>query len=368
MASGSVSPMRALTRGGTCRTRMSWRRPSWARSWNSSVPPARPGQPMANRLHSSRINKPSSQSDSGESRLWIGRLAGRRIEEVARQPASLRDLHWSPRGEMLGVVRSVTGPTPNGMLTATSIPGPTATLHIWDRAGGLSGPLNSQPVRRFAGWCAAGDHLAYVVPDDVLGADDPLWSFLLVPDPQARDAVLIEDGNGDCARDNSSRRFPGCASRSRTGRPHRATTYCHSGAHSARHTGRCSRGFWAAGCARATRRRSSTRAPARSPGWPSAPWKKCRSDITTRSSIAYAEAWRRYERAEAAARKADPTPEPEPKSAMEWARRLFSPRGIAVFQFHCLTKLGRHDEARARLESFRESYPPRLPSGPAKRW
>src|SRR6202034_1596176 len=73
----------------------------------------------------------------------------------------------------------------------------------------------------------------------------------------------------------------------------------------------------------------------------------------------FAEAWRRYERAEAAGA----TPEPEPRSAAEWSNRLTSPRGIAVFRFACLEELGRHDEALAQLESFRRAFPPRPPSG-----
>ncbi len=72
----------------------------------------------------------------------------------------------------------------------------------------------------------------------------------------------------------------------------------------------------------------------------------------------YAEAWRRYERALAAGAPA----RTEPESAAGWLNQLVSPRGIGVFQFACLMKLGRHDEARARLESFRQAYPPRLPA------
>src|SRR5262249_5413095 len=53
---------------------------------------------------------------------------------------------------------------------------------------------NDRPVRQFAGWCAAGDHLAYVIPADVLGSEGPLWSFLLVPNPLARDDVVVDDG------------------------------------------------------------------------------------------------------------------------------------------------------------------------------
>ncbi len=123
----------------------------------------------------------SSQGDPGESRLWVGRVADRRVESVARDAARLRDLHWSRRGDRLGLVRTAGEPGP--FASATPIPNAprASTLHIWDRAGGLSGPLNDRPVRQFAGWCAAGDHLAYVIPDDVLGARGPLWSFLLVP-------------------------------------------------------------------------------------------------------------------------------------------------------------------------------------------
>ena len=197
MASGSVSRMRqprhVVARAGL----------EQAGAGRAGIAPGaaprharRPGRPMVSRLPSSPHRQGSSQSDPGESRLWIGRLAGRTVEEIARDPARLRDLHWSPRGEVLGLVRGGIEPRPVASATPASTPGQTATLHIWDRAGGLSAPLNNRPVRRFAGWCAAGDHLAYVVPDDILGAESPLWSFLLVPDPLARDAVLIEDGNG----------------------------------------------------------------------------------------------------------------------------------------------------------------------------
>ncbi len=103
-----------------------------------------------------------------------------RVVEVARSAAFVRVLHWSPDGERLGVVRSDV----------------TQSLHVWSQAEGLSHALDSQPIRHFAGWCAAGDHLAYVVPSPVLGSDAPLWSFLLIPDAGARDSVVIADGAG----------------------------------------------------------------------------------------------------------------------------------------------------------------------------
>lgn len=68
----------------------------------------------------------------------------------------------------------------------------------------------------------------------------------------------------------------------------------------------------------------------------------------------YAEAWRRYEQAGGA------DPEPEPRTAAEWLAQFASPHGLPVFQSHCLAKLGRREEARARLAEFRRTYPPRL--------
>ena len=303
----------------------------------------------------------ASQSDPGQSRLWIGRLADRSVEEVTREPAQLRDLHWSPRGDLLGLVRNGIEPRPVAVPAPASTPGQTATLHIWNRASGLSAPLNQRPVRRFAGWCAAGDHLAYVVPEVILGAEGPLWSFLLVPDPLARDAVVIEDGTG-VAKGTTKPVFSGL----RVTFPHWSSSssdellslWCrfspsHRSALSRYLGGGLRRGDPAA----LLDARTGTLA------WMAvSPLEETQIGHYHQMKHAYDEAWRQYERALAPTPNASATPEPEPKSVTEWAGRLFSPRGIAVFQFHCLTKLGRRDEARERLDSFRKTYPPQLPS------
>ncbi len=66
-----------------------------------------------------------SPADPGESRLWIGRLAERVVEPVASDKAQLQDLHWSPRGDRLGLVR------------VAIEPGPVASsLHVWERSRG----------------------------------------------------------------------------------------------------------------------------------------------------------------------------------------------------------------------------------------
>jgi dipeptidyl aminopeptidase/acylaminoacyl peptidase len=303
----------------------------------------------------------ASQSDPGESRLSIGRLAERRVEEITREPARLRDLHWSPRGELLGLVRAELEPALGATTTSTPASTRAATLHVWNRDAGLSKALSTRPVRRFAGWCAAGDHLAYVVPGDVLGAKSPLWSFLLVPEPVARDDVLVED-NDRAGSGTSQPAFSGL----RVTFPHWSPSssddvlslWC---TFSPTHRSILSRflggGLRLGDPAALLDARTGTLA------WMAvSPVEEVQIGHYHQIKHEYQEAWRRYERARAAAPSASATPEPEPRSATEWANRLFSPRGIEVFQYHCLTKLGRHDDARKMLSSFRDTYPPELPS------
>ena len=105
MASGSVSPMRTPPRGGTCRARTMPRQAELGSLLEQLRAAARPGRPMAGRLPSSPIGKERLRVTPVNRGSGSVRLAGRRVEEVARTPARLRDLHWSPRGEMLGLVR-----------------------------------------------------------------------------------------------------------------------------------------------------------------------------------------------------------------------------------------------------------------------
>lgn len=300
-------------------------------------------------------------NDPGESRLWVGRLNGRGVEEIARKPDRIRDLHWSPTGELLGFVCGSAEP---GQL-ATVVPEAGAramtTLHTWTRAGGLSGPLNQRSVRRFAGWCAAGDHLAYVVPGEVLGMSRPLWSFLLVPNALARDAVLIGD-SAVVAQSTAKEAFSGL----RVTFPHWSTSssddllslWCtFTPSHQSALARFLGGGLRSCDPAAVLDARTGTLS------WMAvSPIEEAQVGHYEQIKGAYAEAWQRYQRADAALRSAAVTPDPEPKSAMEWATRLFSPRGIAVFEFHCLKKLGRHEEALAKLESFRKAYPPPLPA------
>src|SRR5262249_54211950 len=58
-------------------------------------------------------------------------------------------------------------------------------------------------------------------------------------------------------------------------------------------------------------------------------------------------------------------PPPAPvtvRDFMDYFRALQGPRDFSFFQYHCLTKLGRTDEARAKLVQFRQLFLPRFPA------
>jgi hypothetical protein len=68
----------------------------------------------------------------------------------------------------------------------------------------------------------------------------------------------------------------------------------------------------------------------------------------------YAAALARYQEAERE------MPLPRRPTLEEFARNLQSPRDIALFEYHCLKKLGRDDEANAKLDLFLRTFLPEL--------
>jgi hypothetical protein len=71
----------------------------------------------------------------------------------------------------------------------------------------------------------------------------------------------------------------------------------------------------------------------------------------------YAQAWRWYTEAERE------LPKAVPSEGERWLElwQLGQPQSLNFFQYYCLTKLGRHEEAKGKLSEFRRVYPP-LPS------
>jgi len=107
-----------------------------------------------------------------EHALRLASVESRAVHTLATgDRGAYRDLHWSPDGKSLGVVHD-------------------ERLQIY-RNGRLEPAKSDRSVRRFAGWNAAGNQTAIVVPDRIPHTEGPLWSFLLAPDPRARDAVIV---------------------------------------------------------------------------------------------------------------------------------------------------------------------------------
>jgi hypothetical protein len=112
-----------------------------------------------------------------ENAVYLGKVAQRSTIMLAKDAANYRDLAWQPDGKLLGVVRTN---------------GETGALHTLTLEGRISPPLTDLPVRQFVGWNSKRDHLAYITPEWISTQRKDYWSFLLVPDPLARDAVVLK--------------------------------------------------------------------------------------------------------------------------------------------------------------------------------
>jgi hypothetical protein len=70
----------------------------------------------------------------------------------------------------------------------------------------------------------------------------------------------------------------------------------------------------------------------------------------------YAQAWRWYQAAERVLPRRAPV---RVDNFMDQLRALQGPRDFSFFQYHCLTKLGRAEDARAKLDQFRRRFLPK---------
>jgi len=107
----------------------------------------------------------------------------REVQTVFEGPRQLRDLNWHPDGQWLGFVEL----------------GEPPMLRILDATSGVSIPVKADRVRRFAGWNHQGTRLAFITPEPV---DDPAanWALLFPRVRAARDEVHVADGTTGPAR------------------------------------------------------------------------------------------------------------------------------------------------------------------------
>jgi tetratricopeptide (TPR) repeat protein len=267
--------------------------------------------------------------------LCVGTLANHEVRVAAVAGETFRDLHWAPDGQRLGVVQG----------------GETGSLRLLPEGGELSEPVNRRPVRHFAGWQRDGESLAYVVPDRVPLADGPMWALLLLPDPLARDAVLLADGKGT---EPGQEVFSGM----RVTFPHWSPK---EDKLSLWATFSPTYRSWLSQLLQGLNlgvRRGDPAAVFDTTtgrlGWMA-------TDGQEKAQVGhyyllkheYAEAWRWYEQAE---RDQPPAPAERPPLDLANLGAVLESHDYSFFEYLCLTKLGRHEEAAAKLARFRNTY------------
>ncbi len=281
-----------------------------------------------------------TKEEPGRHTLWFGTLANQQMEELVQGDQPYRELHWSPDNKQLGMLRGEQD----------------AALHLLPLGKPLSQPINNKPVRRFAGWNKDGSHLAYVVPDGSVVDEDDMWAFLLVPDIEARDAVYITDRTGATPGQQvfSGLRvtFPQWSPKDDklslwvTFSPAYRSLVSHLLGWGLR------RGDPAAIFDLKTREMSWMAVNAQ---------EKIQIGHYHLLKHDYAQAWRWYEEAE---RELPPPKAATPREFLEALQSLSGPRDFSFFQYHCLTKLERPDDARRKLEQFQQNFLPKLPEAP----
>ncbi len=112
--------------------------------------------------------------------LLRGQIAERKVEPIFKSSGTIANLRWSPDGSQLGFVDS----------------DPMPRLKMIDAQSHVRGLLADRFLRDFAGWNPAGDQWACVVTEKTPPKAPQSWALLLMPDPLARDAVLVVDRQG----------------------------------------------------------------------------------------------------------------------------------------------------------------------------
>jgi hypothetical protein len=263
-------------------------------------------------------------------------LTTRAVDVWAEGDQPFRDLLWDRAGLRLGVVRG----------------GEDGSLHLVRQGRPLSPAVNRAPVRRFAGWSSNGERLAYVVPDRLPLVGDEPWALLLIPDASARDQVYVAAGDGT---EPGRPVFSGM----RVTFPQWSPT-----------EDRLS--LWVTFMPAYRSVASHLLRWGLRPGDPAAVFDLKTGQlgwmpVNAQEKVQvghyyllkrdYAQAWRWYQEAERE------LPPPAPVAVgdlMDYWRALRGPRDFSFFQYHCLTRLGRAEEAQAKLDQFRRLFLPRF--------
>jgi WD40-like Beta Propeller Repeat len=165
-----------------------WRVPGSERPAAAQLPSAleslRAGRPAwtADGAQFAYVNSDPEQQPGAprRTRLEIVQAGSRKSKVVYEIEGQLLDLHWSPDGSQLGFVEQLADSQ--------------AQLRIYSDAGNVSPVVNRRPVRGFAGFDHTGSRVAFISPEERdLPAPGQLWALALPPDRLARDTVVVCD-------------------------------------------------------------------------------------------------------------------------------------------------------------------------------
>jgi tetratricopeptide (TPR) repeat protein len=276
-----------------------------------------------------------------QSLLQVTRVQTRTPRTIYECDGQLADLAWSPDGTRLGFVERRSEKD--------------AALRFFDETSGISEPINTSPVRKFAGFDRSGARYAYVIPDESgLPESSQQWALLLVPDRLARDKVIVARTRETAAETEV---FTGM----------RVTFPVWSPTED-----RLS--LWITFVPRYQSLLSTLRRWGLLPGDPAATLDLATGEISWLAVTPaeelqvghyyllkkdYARAWEWYERANQKV----PPREP-PRNLQEFTQTLGAPERSQLFEYHCLKQLSRHDAAEARLREFEKNFFPVDPAAP----
>ncbi len=275
------------------------------------------------------------QGEPGKSLLHLATAATKTTQIIHDFQGKLGDLHWSPDGRTLGFVEQPTAET--GM------------LRFYSDDRGLLDATTDPPVRKFAGFDRTGANVAYVVPDNS-GLTDPSqqWALLLIPNWLSRDRVILAPAQHAEAGEEI---FSGM----------RVTFPVWSPTEN-----RLS--LWITFVPRYQSLLSVLFRWGLRPGDPAATLDLETGEVSWMAVTPaeelqvghyfllkkeYAQAWEWYERANQKL----PSRQP-PAGFLEFTQTLGAPERSQFFEYLCLSQLGRHDDAEARLDEFEKNLFP----------
>lgn len=315
-----------------------WEKVPVAADESATAEPAT-SEPATDEPATSATDEPATESV--ENFVRVADASRKQVTNVWSSKHAIRDMRWSPDGATLGFRD---GDGEQGALRLITLEKKRAQHHE---------AIDSYPVRHFAGWDSTGQNIAYVTSDE-LAAKASEWAFVLYSDPHARDQVVLADRYGkteEIVFDGMRVTFPLWSPKERK--------------LSVWFTFQPSHETWLQLITRW----------GLSPGDPAATlnvdtkeivWHAISGEEKIQVGHYYAiqkdfkRAWHWYEEA---SKEVPPIATP---TLEEFTRQIVEPTNFEFFKYHCLTQLGRHDEAQQHLQLFRDHFFPVTPDGSAR--